>query len=94
MIYVFDLDGTLCDTDGGDYGEARPRMDRIARLVELCQENTIVISTARGKIWEEFTRRQLLRWGVPFHVLSVGDKPYGHLYVDDRAVPADDFFGD
>tara|TARA_S200002703_G_scaffold131023_1_gene118383 strand:- start:873 stop:1166 length:294 start_codon:yes stop_codon:yes gene_type:complete len=94
MIYVFDLDGTLCETLEGDYGKAVPKHDRIEHVNDLCREgHTIVVSTARGEMWKEFTRQQLLRWGVQFHVLSVGAKPYGDLYVDDRAINANEFFG-
>ena len=95
MIYVFDLDGTLCETpDGGVYGKATPRRERIDVVQELWEEgHTIVVSTARGPMWEDFTKRQLEAWGVPFHVLSVGAKPYGDFYVDDKAINAGEFFG-
>lgn len=96
MIYVFDLDGTLAVTpEGGVYGDCRPHEERIERVRELEREgHTIVVSTARGPMWEEFTRWQLKRWGVPFHVLSCGAKPYGDLYIDDKAMNANEFFED
>lgn len=93
MIFVIDLDGTLCETKEGDYGNCVPDEDRIERVRELEREgHTIVVSTARGPMWEDFTKRQLLDWGVPFHVLSVGAKPYGDIYVDDKAINAGEFF--
>ena len=96
MIYVIDLDGTLASTpEGGVYGECRPIYPRIEKVRELEREgHTIVVSTARGPMWEDFTKRQLIDWGVPFHVLSVGAKPYGDVYIDDKAVNANDFFLD
>ncbi len=95
MIFVFDLDGTLCDTTAGQYGDAKPNEKRIEQVRNLHKDGaTIVISTARGKIWADFTRRQLYDWNVPFNVLSVGDKPYADFYIDDRGINALDFFGD
>lgn len=99
MIYVFDLDGTLCHTERGDYKRSRPIMSRIERVRDLAADgHTIVISTARGYVTEEdheeLTRSQLHHWGVPFHILSVGAKPYGDHYIDDRATNANDFFED
>jgi len=94
-IYCFDLDATLCTSQNGAYGNARPMPDRIAQVNVLADAgHTIVVSTARNGMWEEFTRRQLTEWGLTFHVLSVGAKPYADYYVDDKAVHANDFFGD
>jgi len=31
---------------------------------------------------------------VPFDGLRVGEKPFGHRYIDDKGVNAEDFFGD
>jgi phosphoglycolate phosphatase-like HAD superfamily hydrolase len=93
MIYIFDLDGTLCETKEGDYGSAVPMVDRIEAVNRLGSEgHTIFISTARSAHWTDLTRRQLLEWGVRHHGFSVGDKPFGHIYVDDRAINARHFF--
>lgn len=97
MIYVFDLDGTLCDTTGRDYVNAHPVQARIARVNALYDAgHVIVIDTARGSVssieWEPLTRRQLAQWGVCYHTLRVGKKTYGDVYVDDKAVNADQFF--
>lgn len=95
MIYVFDLDGTLCDSEAGQYGDAKPNEQRVEQVRALQAAGaTIVISTARGKMWKDFTRRQLLQWNIPYNVLSVGDKPYGDFYIDDRGINALDFFGE
>ena len=29
MVYCFDLDGTLCNTDGNNYKDSTPKKDRI-----------------------------------------------------------------
>ena len=98
MTYVFDLDNTLCTTDGQHYASARPRMDRIAVVNRLYDEgHTIIIDSARGyvtkKPWRWMTKRQLKAWGVKYHGLHVGTKPAGDLYVDDRGANAVLFFG-
>lgn len=93
MIYIFDLDGTLCETEDGDYKRAVPYRERIAEVNRLSAEgHTVFVSTARSAHWKELTRRQLLEWGVMHNGFSVGDKPFGHIYVDDRAINARDFF--
>jgi len=93
MIYVFDLDGTLCDTTGGLYNDSQPMEARIERVRGLEDEgHRIIVSTARGPRWEDLTRRQLLEWGVPFHTLYVGTKPYADFYIDDKAINVEEFF--
>lgn len=99
MIYVFDLDGTLCDTRAGDYAAARPMYARIRVVRKLYEDgHTIIISTARGSVtgadWWDLTERQLAAWGVPYHELDVGNKVFGDIYVDDAALSAGDFFRD
>jgi len=99
MIYVFDLDGTLCDTDAGNYPAARPIFSRIRFVRQLYEDgHTIIISTARGSVtgedWWDLTEQQLLDWDVPYDELYVGRKVFGDIYVDDSALNAADFFQD
>jgi len=105
MIYVFDIDGTICTkvTDG-DYSKAEPLKERI-RVVNMLydQGNTIIFQTARGMgrsgnsqafAWDFFgkaTREQLNNWGVKFHSLFMG-KPAGDIYVDDKGMMDTNFF--
>jgi len=90
MTFVFDLDGTLCHTDGQDYGGAVPVASRIARVNALyLGGHTIVIDTARGSgsgvDWSARTRVQLARWGVAYHQLRCGVKFPADVYIDDKA---------
>ena len=90
---VFDLDGTLCTDESGEYKLCRPfreRIDEVNALYHIGHE--IVISTARAARWRELTLEQLAGWGVLYDVLEVGVKPWGHVYVDDRATHPDQFF--
>jgi len=105
MIYVFDIDGTICTKiDDGDYSNAIPLKDRIDVVNRLYDEgNTIIFQTARGMgrsgnsqafAWDFFgksTKQQLQSWGVKFHSLFMG-KPAGDIYVDDKALRDIDFF--
>ncbi len=107
LTYVIDIDGTVCQqTDNIDYIDAVPFTDRIEKINKLYDEgNTIIMYTARGMgrgngdaaaAYNELFRLtddQLKSWGLRYHRLQLG-KPIGHVYVDDRAVNANDFFGD
>lgn len=93
MTYCFDLDGTLCFTDGMDYEHAQPNTPIIERVNRLHDAgHRIVIDTARGsgsgEDWTERTARQLLVWGVKYHELRCGVKIPADIYVDDRAINA------
>ena len=106
MIYVFDIDGTICTkVNDGDYSNAKPLAERICIVNKLYDEgNTIIFQTARGmgrssnsiawshKAFYELTKNQLDDWGVKFHALFLG-KPAGDIYVDDKAIADFDFFG-
>lgn len=102
MIYVFDLDNTLCLTnrklDGDwDYLNSKPYLDRIVMVNKLFETgNRIIIETARGnssKInWYLETHNQLTTWGLKFHELRTGVKFGADYYVDDKAINSKDFF--
>ena len=94
----FDLDGTLCShrTDGR-YDLAEPIPERVEMVNDLAEQgHTIIIQTARGtetgEDWLVRTVEQLERWGVKYDQLSVGQKPFAHIYIDDRGIQADVFF--
>ena len=102
--YVFDIDGTICSLTNGNYGFAVPYMDRIKKINELYDDgHTIIFQTARGmgrsnnsssyanRAFYDFTRKQLIDWGVKFHDLFLG-KPAGDVYIDDKGIKDGDFF--
>jgi hypothetical protein len=104
MKLVFDLDGTLCSSSPGDYGQAKPHLDRIGAVNRLYEEgHEVVIFTARGMStfkgravlarlkWWKLTKRQLQEWGIKHHRLILG-KPSGDAYIDDKALSADEYF--
>ena len=101
MIYCFDLDGTLCShQEDTHYENANPFMDRIEYVNKLYDEgNEIIIETARGSRltkdidWDRITKNQLDSWGVKYHQLRTGIKIAADLYVDDKAVHSELFFG-
>jgi FMN phosphatase YigB (HAD superfamily) len=102
MIYVFDLDNTLCDTkkkeDGNwDYLNAEPFNNRIKVVNDLYEKgNYIIIETARGcvskKNWYEETYHQLVGFGLKFHELRAGVKFNADFFIDDKAINSNDFF--
>ena len=98
MIYVFDIDGTLCElVKEAKYEEARPLTMRINIVNKLYDEgNYIKLYTARGSTtgidWTEVTKNQLKDWNLKYHELLMNCKPHGDLFVDDKAINADLFF--
>jgi hypothetical protein len=106
MIYVVDIDGTICTNTDGDPENAIPYPERIAFLNDLFdQGHQIIYFTARGmkinddnplKAYEcryELTKNQFHSWGVKFTRLVIG-KPYGDIYIDDKGINDQDFFKD
>jgi histidinol phosphatase-like enzyme len=97
-VICFDLDGVLCNQTTGDYEKAIPNQEAIELANQLYDEgNQIIIYTSRFmnrshnnmieayKAGYEFTRQQLLGWGVKFHDLYLG-KPIYDVVIDDKAV--------
>jgi hypothetical protein len=104
LIYVFDLDNTLCNTtkkENGewDYHNSIPFEKRIEKVNNLFEKgNIIIIETARGnssKIdWFSHTETQLKKWGLKYNHLRTGVKFGADYYVDDKAVNSELFFGE
>ena len=104
MIYVFDIDNTICETVNSDYENSIPIKERIDSINELYENgHTIIFNTARGmgrtknnillvyEMFFEMTKNQLDNWGVKYDKLFMG-KPSGDVYVDDKGVRDDRFF--
>ena len=100
MRWVFDLDGTLVNTNGSDYENSTPIPEAIAKVRKYkARGDHIIIMTARGsgskKDWREFTARQLDEFGIPYDQLIVGLKPGGvDVFIDDKAINALDWLAD
>ena len=97
MVYCFDLDGTLCNTDGNNYKDSNPKKDRIKIVNALYEDgHTILIDTARGcvsgKNYFFFTMEQLKSWGVKFHTLRTGLKFGADIFIDDKGISDEAFF--
>ena len=95
-IICFDIDGVICNNTWGKYSEAKPYKQAIKKINDLYDRgNKIILFTARfmGKNNEsrnkahnegyQFTKNQLLKWGVKYHELKMG-KPSYDLIVDDK----------
>lgn len=102
MIYMVDIDETICVTpskDGKrDYENSTPILCRIAKINKLYDEgHTIKYWTARGSgsglDWTELTNKQLIDWGCKFHEVRLG-KPSYDVWVDDKAISDKDFFNE
>lgn len=102
MIYIVDIDQTICYTPTVDkrqaYELSTPIPKRIAKINELYnQGHTIIYWTARGSgsgiNQYRITRQQLDTWGVLYHELRMG-KPSYDIWIDDKAFSDKQFFGD
>jgi histidinol phosphatase-like enzyme len=94
-ILCFDIDGVICETLNGDYINARPKKEVIELINKLNKNYKIIIFTARymgrnndkisnaKKDGYQFTKKQLLKWGLKFHKLYFG-KPSYDIFVDDK----------
>ena len=94
-IYCFDIDETLCTTQGLEYFEATPKLERIKKVNELYDAgHTIKLYTARGSKtgvdWRKITEYQLSSWGLKYHELKFG-KPFADFYIDDKGIIDSDF---
>ena len=98
MTFLFDIDNTICTTQGTDYVNAKP----IPEMVDIIRDlygagHTIYFQTGRGfmggvsktQTMLRHTRRQLDEWGVPHH--GVYSKPACDLLIDNVGVNAADF---
>ena len=96
MIYYVDIDHTIFNTQGMDYENSKPIIDRIEKINNLYDEgHTIVYWTARGsgsgKDWSEVTKEQFKRYGVKHHTLKFG-KPVYDLFIDDKNINSEAYF--
>ncbi len=100
MIYIVDIDNTICLTrkvDGKwDYPSSVPFQDRIDKINDLYDKgNTIIYWTARGSgsglDWNELTKQQLDQWGCKYHEVKLG-KPSYDVWIDDKAFNDEHFF--
>jgi len=96
MKYFIDLDNTLCKTEGNDYGNSTPILERIQYIKDLKEKgHHITIWTARGSSsgldHKDLTEQQLKAWSVPYDELLLG-KPNYDIYVDDKSFNVDNFW--
>ena len=98
MIFCFDIDNTICKTNGKNYKTAKPKKNIIRLINRLYDEgHTIKIFTSRymGRNKDNVrkakiqgykqTFNQLQKWGLQFHKLLMG-KPSYDIFVDDKAL--------
>ena len=102
--FVFDIDGTLCETNGSDYDNCVPILDRIELVNKLYDAgHHIILMTARGmgrsnnnpavanQLFYSITQKQVEKWGIKHHQLFLG-KPAADHYIDDKGIKDSDFF--
>ena len=100
MIYIVDIDETICNTPLID-GKARydlsfPIIERINKINNLFRQgHTIIYWTARGSSsginQYQITRQSLEDWGALYTELRLG-KPTYDIWIDDKAINDKSFF--
>lgn len=108
MIYVIDIDGTICDKpqcrSDLDYETSIPKLDRIEKINKLYDNgHTIIYLTARGMGRYKNSRTMAHNefYEFTFNQLKTWGckfhelymgKPSGDFYIDDKGINANDFF--
>lgn len=89
MIYIVDIDNTICETTGSNYEKSIAKYHRIDKINTLYNNgHTIIYWTARGGNsgidWTDLTKHQLKQWGCKYHELRM-NKPSYDVWIDDKA---------
>jgi hypothetical protein len=101
MTLHFDLDGTICTSVNAERPDcwtpeeclnAIPIGGMIPMINDLyCAGHHITIYTARREEMRFETKFWLEKHGVKYHNLDLGAKAGSDLYIDDKAINAEDF---
>jgi hypothetical protein len=96
MRYIVDIDNTICKTEGNDYNNSQPMLDRIKKINDLYEQgHSIVYWTARGGTtgldWTDRTHSQLAAWGCKYDEIKM-KKPSYDIWIDDKAINSEEFF--
>lgn len=97
-IFCFDIDNTICVTNGNNYKLSKPIKKNISALNSLFNNgHKVILFTARGmntfkgdlklieKNYRKFTKNQLSSWGVKYSKLLFG-KPNFDFLIDDKSI--------
>jgi hypothetical protein len=95
-VYMVDIDNTICITEGSDYANSKPMLDRIKKINEIYdQGHHIIYYTARGANsgidHTHLTHSKLATWGCKYDEIRLG-KPAYDVWIDDKAINSEDFF--
>lgn len=89
MIYIVDIDNTICVTNNSNYEKSQPIFERIGKINQLYDSgHNVIYWTARGMNsgidWKDLTEKQLNDWGCKYHELRM-NKPQYDVWIDDKA---------
>jgi phosphatidate phosphatase PAH1 len=108
MIYVIDIDGTICDKDvcreDSNYESSIPKKDRITKINELYDQGHVIkYFTARGmgRYKDSRVLAHKNMYDITYNQLKswgckfhhlIMGKPAGDVYIDDKGINDNDFF--
>jgi len=67
MVYCFDLDGTLCNTDGNNYKDSTPKKDRIKIVNALYEEGHAIRDAVNESLKSKVVTKDLASNGEKFY---------------------------
>lgn len=91
--YAIDFDGTLTNGSVAWWNGEREEPDEaVCEVVRQCyyEGNTVIVWTARPWSQANVIAARLTEWEVPHHGILC-EKGSADCYVDDKAVPIDEF---
>jgi len=88
MNIFVDIDGTICETPGVEYTNAKPLPERIDKINTMYDRGHRITywtgrGTLSGKDYSALTRNQLQTWGCKYHEVMF-HKPVFDLYICDK----------
>ena len=99
MIIFVDIDETICTPSADyEYSLAKPIEENIKKINSVYDlGHTIIYWTARGGTtgidWTSLTTAQLEKWGAKYTELQMR-KPHYDLFICDKAINSEEFFGE
>lgn len=90
-LIAIDMDGTICTGKFWETEECKPIQKMIDKVCSLYKNGAhIIIYTARDPKYYEVTNAWLMKYGVPFHGISMQKKIGADLYIDDKSLNVED----
>lgn len=93
-LLAIDMDGTICKGEFWGDEDPKPKTEFIEKMWKWYKGGAhIIIYTARHTKYYAHTHAWLIKYGVPFHGITMQMKPGADVYIDDKSLNIDDLYG-